>query len=254
MAARADTVTYVGHATTLIDVGGVRLLTDPVLRDRVAHLRRIAPPAPRAEQLAADAVLISHAHHDHLDLPSLRRIGRGVRVLAPRACAAMVSRRTGHDVTAVAEGDRIVLGAVELVVVRAVHDGRRFGAGGAGAAVGYLVLGTSTVYFAGDTDLFDGMRALADRIDVALLPVWGWGARVGDGHMSPERAASAAALLAPRLAVPIHWGTLSSPRVWWRADAEMPARRFAAAVAEVAPAVRVEILAPGAQLAIPASA
>ena len=62
------------------------------------------------------------------------------------------------------------------------------------------------VYFAGDTDIFDGMADLAP-VDVALLPIWGWGPTMGPGHMDPARAAQAAALLQARLAIPIHWGT-----------------------------------------------
>ena len=68
-------VTYVGHATTLIEIGGVRLLTDPVLRQRLYHLRRRSIPVPEHLLANVDAVLISHLHHDHLDLPSLRRLG-----------------------------------------------------------------------------------------------------------------------------------------------------------------------------------
>ena len=118
-------------------------------------------------------------------------------------------------------------------------------------AVGFFIEGSARVYFAGDTDIFDGMRGLAERIDVALLPVWGWGPDVGQGHLDPEAAAQAAALLAPRVAVPIHWGTLASPRVWWRHDADLPAREFERLVAVHAPGVAVRILAPGAAMPIP---
>jgi L-ascorbate metabolism protein UlaG (beta-lactamase superfamily) len=86
---------------------------------------------------------------------------------------------------------------------------------------------------------------------VALLPVWGWGPRVGPGHLDPDRAAQAAALLRPRVAVPVHWGTLASPGVWWRGDPAEPARRFAARVAELAPGTLVRVLAPGGRLELP---
>ncbi len=115
-------------------------------------------------------------------------------------------------------------------------------------AVGYVVSGTSRVAFFGDTDVFDGLSDLAGDLDVAMLPVWGWGPRVGPGHLDPERAARATALLAPRIAVPIHWGTLARAGVRWRADPEMPARRFAELVAAGVPAVTVRILQPGERL------
>ena len=76
-------IQYVGHATTLVDIGGVRLLTDPLLRNRVAHLRR-AVKVDAGALRGVDAVLVSHLHYDHLDLPSLEKLGRDMPVVAPR--------------------------------------------------------------------------------------------------------------------------------------------------------------------------
>jgi len=239
----------VGHATTLIEVDGTRLLTDPVLRDRVLHIHRLAPILGFERRL--DAILVSHAHYDHLDLPSLRSLPAGVPVLAPAGVADLLRRRTGHVAIAVAPGDRVRVGSVDVVATTAVHEGSRMRYSRDLGAVGFLVEGGARVYFAGDTDVFDGMRGLAEAIDVALLPVWGWGPDVGPGHLDPEAAARAAALLAPRIAVPIHWGTLASPRVWWRSDPEFPAREFERFAALHAPSVAVRILAPGAVMALP---
>ena len=105
-------------------------------------------------------------------------------------------------------GDRLSIDRVHFEVVHALHSGKREPIGPEGPAIGCVIEGSRTVYFAGDTDLFPEMDALADRLDVALLPVWGWGATIGPGHMDPQRAAEAVARLRPRLAIPIHWGTL----------------------------------------------
>jgi L-ascorbate metabolism protein UlaG (beta-lactamase superfamily) len=244
-----DLVTYVGHATTLIEVDGTRLLTDPVLRTHLGHIRRIAPlPSPETGH-GVDAILISHAHHDHLDIRSLRALP-ATRVFAPPGCAAILRRWTRHDAVEILPGMRLDVGEVGVRAFLAEHDGRRFSVGQRYPAVGYVVEGSSRVAFFGDTDLFDGMRDLADELDVGLLPIWGWGPRVGPGHLDPERAARAAELLRPRVVVPIHWGTLAAPRVWWRADPGMPARTFAELVAQHAPSVEVRILAPGESLVI----
>jgi L-ascorbate metabolism protein UlaG (beta-lactamase superfamily) len=105
--------------------------------------------------------------------------------------------------------------------------------------VGYVLEGSRTVYFAGDTDLFDGMRSLGE-IDVALIPVWGWGSSVGEGHLDPDRAAAALALLRPRVAIPIHWGTYTT--LWSRGAGRAPAEAFALAALEAAPDVDVRVL------------
>jgi L-ascorbate metabolism protein UlaG (beta-lactamase superfamily) len=239
---RRGRITYVGHATTLIELDGVVLLTDPLLRDRIGHVRRIVPPGAALPLL--DAVLISHAHRDHLDLPSLRRLPDAVRVYAPPAAAAVV-RRAGRPVQALLPGDRVRIGEVEVLAVPALHDGRRVPVGADRKAIGFVISGSASVYFAGDTDLFAGMTELAGGVDTALLPVWGWGPKLGPGHMDPERAARAAALLAPRAAIPIHWGTYATPGAWWREDPELPAREFARLAAVHAPGVAVRILSPG---------
>ena len=106
------------------------------------------------------------------------------------------------------------------------------------------------VYFAGDTDLFAGMSEIGP-VDLALLPVAGWGPELGSGgHLDPESAARAAALIRPKVAVPIHWGTLY-PRGRRLGDwFTEPARRFAAHAAELAPDVEVRVLTPGESLAL----
>ena len=114
-----------------------------------------------------------------------------------------------------------------------------------GPSLGFIVSGSRRIYFAGDTDLFDGMSALAGSLDVALLPVAGWGSKVGPGHLDPLRAAQALRLLQPRLAIPIHWGTFSPLNRSTSADPPEAFRRHAA---ELAPEVEVRILEPGAAL------
>jgi L-ascorbate metabolism protein UlaG (beta-lactamase superfamily) len=237
-------VTFIGHATVEIRTAGVRLLTDPVLRMRVAHLRRIAPPPPLAEICQPDVVLISHAHLDHLDPRSLRLLA-SCPVVAPRGCRRLLRGAGMPDVREVEPGERIRFGRVEVTALPAAHDGRRHPLSGARQTLAYLVDGRERAFFAGDTDLFDGMQAVGPGIDVALVPIWGWGARVGRGHMDPERAARAIGMLGARVAIPVHWGTLASPGAPWRDDPDRPARAFAECAAALAPAAEVRVLRPG---------
>jgi L-ascorbate metabolism protein UlaG (beta-lactamase superfamily) len=241
-----DRVTYVGHATVLAEIDGTRLLTDPVLRGRVGPLRRhgAQPAAGIASNL--DAVLVSHLHHDHADLPSLRRIGREVPMLVPRGAGELFERRGFSVVSELAPGEASRVGSVTVRAVEASHSGERRFADGA-EAIGFLLEGRRRIYFAGDTDLFDGMKGLAGGLDLALLPIWGWGPTLGPGHLDPERAARAAALLSPRIAIPIHWGTLYPVGLsrLRPGPLRMPPREFLARVGDLAPQVEVRVLAPG---------
>ncbi|HYH59126.1 MAG TPA: MBL fold metallo-hydrolase [Thermoleophilaceae bacterium] len=242
-------ITYIGHATIQIEEGGTRLITDPVLRPRVAHLKRIVPPPALDDLREPDAVLISHAHHDHLDLPSLRLLAPR-RVLVPEGYGSLLKRAGVPEVTEVRPDDRVRIGALEVLGTAASHDGRRLPWSAASAALGYLVQGAHRTFFAGDTEIFDGMERFADKLDLALLPIWGWGPRLGPGHMDPFDAARATTLLEPRVAIPIHWGTYASPTVKWRGDPSKPARAFERVTETLAPWIDVRVLAPGASTSI----
>jgi L-ascorbate metabolism protein UlaG (beta-lactamase superfamily) len=244
----ADRLTWVGHATVLIELDGVRLLTDPFLRRRPLHLVRHAPPVELESLQSLDAVLISHLHLDHLDVPSLRRLGTGVPIVVPRGSGGLVSRAGFTDVSELATGETLRLGAVEVIATPAEHDDRRRPGGATAEPLGYIVAGARRVYFAGDTGLFHELGMLAiPPLDVALLPIWGWGPSIGPGHMGPREAARAAEILRPQLAVPIHWGTYFPQGIGWRRRIafEHAPQLFCDAMVELAPGVEVRVLEPG---------
>ena len=239
-------ITWLGHASVLVDLDGARLLTDPLLATRVAHLRRVVPRP--AEPEGVDAVLLSHLHRDHAHLPSLRRVARGRLVLAPAGSAALLARAGAAEVIEMAPGRRSPVGELEVRAVHAEHEGRRGPGSPPAAALGYVVSGSRTVYFAGDTDLFPAMADIAPGLDVALLPIWGWGPTLGAGHLDPLRAAEALVMLRPRLAIPIHWGTYAPAvmlRAFRRSFLARPPHDFVRAARRLAPDVQVRVLAPG---------
>jgi L-ascorbate metabolism protein UlaG (beta-lactamase superfamily) len=237
----SDSLTWLGHSTVLLEVGGARFVTDPLLRRRVAHLVREVP-LPGALG-PVDAVLLSHPHHDHLDHASLRRVDPRAPVVAPPG-AEWTLRRTGRPLTLLVPGEEAEIAGVRVLAVPADHDGRRIPIGDAVSELGFVVAG---VYFAGDTEPYPEMAELAGSLEVALLPVAGWGPKTGPGHMDAREAAEALALLRPRVAVPIHWGTYR--RIGHRPSGE-PERDFVRHAAELAPDVRIEVLAPGESLRI----
>lgn len=239
-------ISFLGHATLLVEMDGARLLTDPVIRDRVGPILRVVAPVERRHLEDVDAILISHLHLDHLDLPSLRSFSPRTRLIVP-AGAASVVRGVPLPVEELALGGTTTVGAVTIRATYADHSGYRPPFGPRAEPLGFVIEGSRRIYFAGDTDLFDAMTELgAPGLDLALLPVWGWGPRLGPGHMDPKRAADALALLRPRLGVPIHWGTLWAQGLGplLRHRLTTPPITFQALAAERAPGVDVRVLQP----------
>src|SRR4051812_29515660 len=150
-----DRLTYIGHATTLLRLDGVSILTDPMLRRWLGPLRRQGPPPDPDIAERSDLGLLSHLHRAHPALPSLRRIPAGTPMVVPRGAAGWAAKGGAENVDEVGVGETIAIGDVELTAVRAVHDGYRDRHRGAQIeALGYLLRGGGrTVYFAGDTDL-----------------------------------------------------------------------------------------------------
>lgn len=233
---------FIGHSTVLVELDGIRILTDPVTRSRVGPLRRVEPVPHRDRLHGIDVVLLSHLHWDHLDVPSLRDLGRHVPLIVSAGAGAWLRGAGFDDVREVSVGDAVDVGGVAVRVVPAVHSGYRPPLGPTAPALGFVIEGSRSVYFAGDTDLFAGMGELGGSVDVALLPVWGWGPTLGRGlHMDPLRAAESLRLIRPRAAVPIHWGTYwphAMGRVFPERLVEPPAA-FAEYASELAPDVRV---------------
>ena len=239
-------IEYVGHATVLVDLDGVRVLTDPLLRNRVAHLRRTTPISHRSRR-GIDVVLISHAHYDHLDLPSLEKLGKKVPVVVPRGLGGLLRKRKFESVVEIVAGESLTIGELEIKAVPAEHDGSRGPFGASAQPVGFVLTGSKSVYFAGDTDLFEEMAELGP-IDVGLIPIWGWGPALGGGHLDPKRAAEAVARIRPGLVIPIHWGTYFPIHLGLTGApgfVDMPPVQFAAALKEVAPDVALQVLQAG---------
>lgn len=241
---------YLGHASIGMELDSVRLLTDPVIRRRVVHLYRYAlPPDPRW-LTPPDAILISHLHLDHCDIPSLRRIGSAARLIVPRGAGIILRRHGFRTVEELAPGESTTAGSVSITATPAAHSSSRLPGGPHAIPLGYLISGSRRLYFAGDTDLFPAMAHLATDLDVALLPVWGWGRTLGPGHLDPHRAAEALRLLRPRLAIPIHWGTYARVGLVGRVPTFLtdPPHLFTEEASRLAPEVPVRIVQPGEEI------
>jgi L-ascorbate metabolism protein UlaG (beta-lactamase superfamily) len=238
-------VGFVGHATVRIDVGGLRILTDPFLRARLGPLERHGPAAEGIAAADLDLVLLSHGHPDHFDPASLRSLRGAPTVVVPRGLGSRARRAVRGEVVELDAGESLRIEDVEISAVTASHW---ISPGAARAQpIGYVIDAGPRVYFAGDTGRFEGLTGVLAGVDVALLPVWTWGPHLGPGHLGPRSAAEVLAAAGPTVAIPIHWGTLyprQLHRVWSRPLRE-PGDRFAELAKGLAPDVDVRVLRPG---------
>ena len=205
------TLTWWGHSTSTWQDGGTTVLFDPVLTARLGHLRRVRGPVPPPHAAHADIVFISHLHADHTHLPSLRLIPASAILIAPagsrRLLKPIIDR--GLKLSEVQPGDLVEFGGLQICVLAADHDGRRHpGSPHRGPALGYLVEGSRRCWYPGDTGPDLAFEEVAG-INVALVPVGGWGPTLGQGHLNPQQASQAVRLIHPDHAIPVHWGT------WW---------------------------------------
>jgi L-ascorbate metabolism protein UlaG (beta-lactamase superfamily) len=265
-AVSAPSLQFLGHSTVRAELAGRTVLTDPLLTVGLGPLRRVVAPLAARSWAGVDLVLVSHLHNDHLHLRSLRLLGRSTPIVVPRGAGRWLTRHGFTTVEELAPGQSLTDSGLTITATSADHAAHRWGPrlthGPHAPAVGHLISGGgTTVYAAGDTDLFPGMTDLgADGIDVALLPVWGWGPSLGPGHLDPAGAAQSVQLLRPAVAVPVHWGTfavagLTSLPNPWRARMRRlltePPRRFAAAVAAAGSRTHVALTAPGSPVELP---
>jgi L-ascorbate metabolism protein UlaG (beta-lactamase superfamily) len=257
-------LTWLGHASVVLDIDGARLVADPLLRRHNGVLRRRGARPSDQAWAGADAVLLSHLHHDHAEVASLRMLG-GVPVLTAVENAVWVAAK-GLNARGLAEGEWVEVAQqpatrqpVAVRLVEAVHHSRPM-PHRPNAANGHLVRGPSgVVWIAGDTDLYPGMGDLASLagapVDVAVVPIGGWGPRLSPGHMGPDEAAEACRRVLARWAVPVHWKTLHVPsgEMFPRGWMDSAGPRFAEALARMAPSCELVRMEVGDRRAVPAA-
>ncbi len=201
-------VTWWGHSSMTIDLPTVQVATDPLLSGQLYHLRRATAPPPPSAALA-DVVLVSHLHHDHLHLASLDRFDPDVPVVVPRGAPRGVKGLGRRRRVEVAPGDSVDVAGVRVDVLPAHHSGRRsvLERGGDVPALGFRFTdGSASCWYPGDTGLRVGFRDVGP-VDLAAVPIGGWGPTLGDEHLDPEEAVAALAQVGARWALAVHYGT-----------------------------------------------
>jgi L-ascorbate metabolism protein UlaG (beta-lactamase superfamily) len=217
-------VTYIGHATLLIELAGKRLLTDPNFDPALGKfLARVSPPGIAIDALPKlDAILLTHAHADHLSFDSLDALPDDIPLYAPKAVAKWLRKHGYEHAEGIDPGDAVHVEGIELSAASAMHKGNRYGVDRWRSATNMYLLDTKKVscFFAGDTALTPDTSHLVEktvwsdgrRLDLALLPIghapW-WKPGFRKGHLTSQDALALFERLKARYFIPYHWGTFN---------------------------------------------
>ena len=250
--ARAASLTWVGHATFLARLGGMLVATDPIWSERIAGaVPRLVPAGVALESvLPIDVVTVSHNHYDHLDVPTLRRIGKDALYVTPLGNGGVLREAGLSRVVELDWWQTHREGALAITLVPSRHWSMRMPWNRNDMLWGgFVVRGPEgAFYHAGDTALFDGFREIGARagpIDWAMLPIGAYEPRwfMEPQHMNPEEAGEAFEMLGAANLVAMHWGTFrltdepsgeppERMRAWWRAHGKEDSRLWVLDVGE----------------------
>lgn len=217
-------VTYIGHATLLIEIGDRKILTDPNFDPALGRIlaRVSAPGIPLTDLPKLDAILLTHAHADHLSFDSLDALPSDIPLFAPPPIARWLSKQGYRHAVPVAADGSADIGEVRIHAASATHKGNRYGVDRWRSAANMYLIETNKVsaFFAGDTALTPHTTRLVERrlaaegrnLDLALLPIghapW-WKPGFRKGHLTSSDALTLFERLKARYFIPYHWGTFN---------------------------------------------
>lgn len=255
-------ITYIGHATLLLEIGGARVLTDPNFDPHLGRLLpRVSAPGIALDALPAlDAILLTHAHADHLSFDSLDRLPRDIPLYAPPAVARWLRGKGYGHVQPLGPTEQTAIGNVRIHAARATHQGNRYGIDRWRSAANMYLAETheESLFFAGDTALMPDTHGLVEQVlwaagrtlDVALLPIGyapSWKPGFRRGHLTHDDALTLFETLRARALIPYHWGTFRHVT----ASAHDAINRLRAALPAHGARERVHIIEPGESMLVP---
>jgi L-ascorbate metabolism protein UlaG (beta-lactamase superfamily) len=247
-----DNLTWIGHASFLVQLGGASLLIDPVLSDSLGFgvRRNVAPGLAWSSMPHIDAVLITHNHRDHMDAPTLQKLGPEPLYVVPAGLGRWFEKRGFKRVVELQWWEETEVAGARITFVPSEHWSQRGPIDRNQSWWGGYVIEAAglRVYHSGDTAWFDGFAQIGERmgsIDAAMLPIGAYAPRwfMQPQHMNPEDAVRAFQALGAKRFVAMHWGTfkltdedLREPpellRTLWATHGLTEARRAIPAIGE----------------------
>jgi L-ascorbate metabolism protein UlaG (beta-lactamase superfamily) len=237
-------VQWIGHATAVVEIGGEKVLIDPLGRRRCRQVEGYS------------AVLVTHSHVDHLNRWTLKSLDKGAKLLVPKGAGRVVSDLGFSEVREVEPGDQLAVGTMDIIAVPTKHDAGRWKKGDSPINAGFVVAKSGVqVHHAGDVDMstYEVFEDIGREFDLdatllpigGMLPVWYYRLRreaLDKGvHIDPDTALHIAERLGARTMVPVHWGTVNLRL----GPPSMPARRLRKIAAESDLDHLIEVLAHG---------
>ncbi|MFT5188645.1 MAG: L-ascorbate metabolism protein UlaG (beta-lactamase superfamily) [Verrucomicrobiales bacterium] len=207
-----DQVTWIGHATFLIQTGGLNVLVDPNWAMWHSIFKRVRRPGLALGDLPPiDLILITHAHYDHLHLKSLEKIADGQPILLPKGVSSLV-RRLNLKPVEMDWWDEFEIDNLRITFTPAKHWGARYVHDLHRGFGGYMLQGPKrTVFHCGDSAAFEGFNEIGsrfDNIDLALMPIGAYDSPSGrQVHMNPEEAIDSFLALGAKDMSPMHYGS-----------------------------------------------
>lgn len=213
-----NSITFVGHATVLIHLEGKNILTDPNFSNWIWVVkRRVAAGFQQKDLPPLSLILISHAHYDHFDEDTLKKIDKKIPIIVPKGVDKYAKEVGFEKITVLSPWESTEVEGIKITAVPAKHfHGRNPYTDNTTEFQGYIIEAEGKIiYFAGDTGMFDGFKEIGSRfsIDAALLPISAYDPpSFRRNHLSPEDALEAFEMLGARRMIPIHWGSFSLSR------------------------------------------
>ena len=207
-----DFIKNLGHSTFIVKVSGTLIISDPFLSKSAFGIRRAVPPAMLPEEIEPDIVLISHAHYDHLDVKTIKRLKGTPVFIVPEGCREVIPEGKG-EVVELFDFESTGVGNVRILKVPALHNrGRNLKFPNTGVGGYIFEVGERVFYFAGDTafseELYLKVKESVKRIDFAMLPIGGFMPKPFHRfHQTPEEALRGFKIIGASHFIPIHWGT-----------------------------------------------
>lgn len=239
-------ITWVGHATFLIEMEGEFLLTDPNFSNKVLGLPRLQAPGLKPEDLPSlSAIPVTHAHYDHLDIFSYKYFSIHTPLIVPEGLGKFFQKFLPNPVTEIPPWSEYRLENIQIFTVPVKHQGFRLSGLTYRGTTGFIFKKEDlSIFFPGDTAYSNHFSEIskAHKIDIALLPIGAYEPKwlMKNRHMNPEEALKAFEDLKARVMIPYHWGT-------FRISAEKPEAplEWLKKILSEKPDERVKILRPG---------